>query len=125
MNRWFQGLARNASAIVGSAAAFLLACVMIAIWAVCGPLMGFSNTWQLIINTGTGIVTFLVVFLIQYAQNRDTQAIRLKLDELLRATEGARASLIDLDRLSDEELERLQQEFKTWRQKRDHRLETP
>jgi low affinity Fe/Cu permease len=77
--------------------------------------MNYSDTWQLLINTGTSIVTFLVVFLIKYAQNRDTRAMRPKLDELLRISEGARMSLFDLDRLSDQEITRLENEFKRWR----------
>jgi low affinity Fe/Cu permease len=118
MDTWFQRIALFASAAVGSPAAFLLACLVVVIWAITGPLMNYSDTWQLLINTGTSIVTFLVVFLIQYAQNRDTRAMRLKLDELLRISEGARLSLFDLDRLSDQEITRLENEFKRWR--RDH-----
>jgi low affinity Fe/Cu permease len=80
-------------------------------WAITGPLFGFSDSWQLVINTGTTIVTFLMVFLIQNTQNRDAVAIHLKLDELLRAIESARTSLVDLEELSDEELKRLKQQF--------------
>jgi low affinity Fe/Cu permease len=112
---------------VGSPWAFVLACGVIVVWAVTGPLFHFSDTWQLVINTATTIVTFLIVFLIQNTQNRDTKAIHLKLDELLRGVSGARTSLVDLEHLSDEELEQLQKEFerlnyqarKTQNQKRD------
>lgn len=96
---------------VGSPWAFVLACFVIVVWAVTGPLFHFSDTWQLVINTATTIVTFLIVFLIQNTQNRDTKAIHLKLDELLRGVTGARNSLVDLEHLSDEELNHLQKEF--------------
>jgi low affinity Fe/Cu permease len=82
------------------------------VWAITGPIFNFSDTWQLIINTGTTIVTFLMVFLIQNTQNRDAKAIHLKLDELIKAVKGARTRLVDLEDLSDEELEKLQGEFK-------------
>jgi low affinity Fe/Cu permease len=117
MRQRFDRLARVASDAVGSTEAFLLACVLVVIWFIFGPFTRFSDTWQLTINTGTSVVTFLIVFLIQSAQNRDTRAIRLKLDELLRATDGARPVLIDLDRLSEEEISRLEQQFKDWRQR--------
>lgn len=120
MNNWFQRVALFASTAVGSPTAFLLAVASVLVWALLGPLMGFSDTWQLIINSTSSVVTYLVVFLIQYAQNRDTRAIRLKLDELLRTTEGARSSLIDLDRLSDRGIDRLEAEFKAWRQRQHH-----
>lgn len=81
------------------------------IWAVTGPFFHYSDTWQLVINTGTTIVTFLMVFLIQNAQNRDSKAIQLKLDELIRAQKGARNKMIDLERLDDKQLARLQDEF--------------
>ena len=121
MSKWFQRFALLSADVVGRPVAFLLACLTILVWGGRGPIMKFSDTWQLIINTGTSIVTFLVVFLIQHAQNRDTRAIRLKLDELLRATEGARPALIDLNRLSDEQIERLEQELHEWRQQTPRR----
>jgi len=96
---------------VGSAWAFGLALLTIIGWAVTGPVFHYSNTWQLVINTATTIVTFLMVFLIQNTQNRDTRAVHLKLDELLRAVQGARTSLVNLETLSDDELDRLQKEF--------------
>src|SRR5207302_11450050 len=91
--------------------AFMLAALVVLAWAVTGPLFGFSDTWQLVINTGTTIVTFLMVFLIQATQNRDAKAIHLKLDELIRGVEGARTRLVDLEDLTDAELERLRNEF--------------
>ena len=96
---------------VGSPWAFVLALVIVLGWLVTGPLFHYSDTWQLIINTATTIVTFLMVFLIQNTQNRDTKAIHLKLDELLRGVRGARNSLVSLEQLSDEELDELQHEF--------------
>jgi low affinity Fe/Cu permease len=95
----------------GSPTAFLLACISIIVWAALGPLFHFSDTWQLVINTATTIITFLMVFLIQNTQNRDTRALHLKLDELLRGVEGARTNLVNLENLSDEELDQLQHEF--------------
>jgi len=89
-----------------------VACTTIVTWAVTGPLFHFSDTWQLVINTGTTIVTFLMVFLIQNTQNRDALAIHLKLDEVIRALKGARNQLVDIEELSDEELEKLRREFR-------------
>jgi len=106
--RKFAGAIATAS---GSPWAFLLAFLVIVIWAVTGPLFNFSDTWQLVINTGTTIVTFLMVFLIQNTQNRDAVAIQLKLDELLRGVVGARTSLVDLENLDDKEILRLKKEF--------------
>lgn len=96
---------------MGNPWCFFLAIVVILVWAVTGPLFKFSDTWQLIINTGTTIVTFLMVFLIQNTQNRDAKAIHLKLDELIRAIHGARNKMIDLDSVSDEELAHLREQF--------------
>ena len=107
----FSDAARRASSVLGTPAAFALACATILIWGITGPLFGYSDTWQLVINTGTTIVTFLMVFLIQNTQNRDARAIHLKLDELIRSTNAARNKLIDLEECSDEELDRIKQEF--------------
>jgi low affinity Fe/Cu permease len=111
MQEFFRKFAHAASAAVGSSWAFFLAIGIVLAWAMTGPFFAFSDTWQLIINTGTTIVTFLMVFLIQNTQNRDAKAIHLKLDELIRAVHGARNQLVDLEELSDGELEQLQQEF--------------
>ncbi len=108
---WFTRFARWTSFHSGRPSAFLAAFLVIVIWALTGPLFGFSDTWQLVINTGTTIVTFLMVFLIQHTQNRDSAAIHVKLDELIRAKKGARNSLLDLDELSDEELEEIRASF--------------
>src|SRR5689334_6434023 len=90
----------------------MTAVTVIVVWAVTGPLFGFSDTWQLVINTVTTIITFLMVFLIQNTQNRDAKAIHLKLDELLRGVKGARTGMVDLEDMADEDLKRLQEEFK-------------
>ena len=111
MHDFFRRFAHRTSAAVGSPWAFIIAVAVIIVWAVTGPLFNFSDTWQLVINTGTTIVTFLMVFLIQNTQNRDAKAIQLKLDELIKAVEGARTGLVDLEDLSDAELNQLQKEF--------------
>ncbi|MBP0598129.1 low affinity iron permease family protein [Herbaspirillum sp. LeCh32-8] len=97
--------------VVGTSWTFVLALAVIVLWAVTGPLFDYSDTWQLLINTGTTIVTFLMVFLIQNAQNRDAEATQLKLDELIRAVKGARKSMLDVEDLSDDELTRLKEQF--------------
>ena len=110
-NDAFGKFAASASAWLGSKWAFAGAGIIIVLWAAVGPIFHFSDTWQLVINTGTTIVTFLMVFLIQNTQNRDSVAIQLKLDELIRGVEGARTSLVDLESLDDEDILRLKQEF--------------
>ena len=117
MNDLFRKFANKTSEIVGSPWAFILAAAIIIIWAISGPIFGFSDTWQLVINTGTTIITFLMVFLIQNTQNRDAKAIRLKLDELLRAVADARTGMVDLEDLTDEELKQLQEEFSRMRER--------
>ena len=116
----FRVFARNSSIILGSAWAFTMAVLVIIIWGATGPTFHFSDTWQLIINTGTTIVTFLMVFLIQNTQNRDAKAVHLKLDEIIRAIKGARNELVDLEELSDEELKRLEKQFQRIRRKAEH-----
>ena len=111
MKEFFRRFAAGASEAVGTPWMFMAAIAVILAWAVSGPLFGFSDTWQLVINTGTTIVTFLMVFLVQNAQNRDAKATHLKLDELLRASKGARTGLVNLEILSDEELSELQAQF--------------
>src|SRR3977135_2153648 len=113
----FLVFARQCSIILGSAWAFAAAILIILIWALTGPTFHFSDTWQLIINTGTTIVTFLMVFLIQNTQNRDAKAVHLKLDELIRALGPARNKLVDLEKLSDDELKKLEKEFERLRKK--------
>jgi low affinity Fe/Cu permease len=107
LNTWFSGIASAAAQIVGSAWVFFVALGVIIAWGVSGPLFHFSDTWQLVINTGTTIITFLMVFLIQNTQNRDAKAIHLKLNELVHAVSKAHDELIDVEKLSDEELKTL------------------
>jgi low affinity Fe/Cu permease len=107
----FRRFACRSAEALGSSWAFVAALLVVVAWAVSGPFFGFSDTWQLVINTGTTVVTFLMVFLIQNAQNRDARAFHLKLDELIHALREARNELIDVEDLTDEELTRLQAEF--------------
>ena len=107
----FRKLASLISQWAGSPWAFITAIVILLIWILTGPIFNYSDTWQLVINTGTTIVTFLMVFLIQSTQNRDAKAIHLKLDELIRAVHNARNGLIDVENVSEEELEEIQEEF--------------
>jgi len=111
MNEFFRKAARTASSVFGSAWSFIAAIVIVLVWALTGPLFHYSDTWQLVIKTGTTIVTFLMVFLIQNTQNRDSKALHLKLDELLYAMKEARTGLVDLEDLSDAELAKLSKEF--------------
>jgi low affinity Fe/Cu permease len=118
-NEGFRRCASAAATAVGSKWAFVLACVVVLAWAVTGPVFHYSDTWQLVINTGTTIVTFLMVFLIQNTQNRDAKAIHLKLDELLRGVEGARTAFVDLEELPDQDLKALAEEFRALRARQD------
>ena len=111
----FRRMALATSHAVGTSWAFALAMLVVIAWSATGPVFHYSNGWQLTINTGTTIVTFLMVFLIQYTQNRDAQVTQLKLDELIRAVARARNELVDMEDLSDEELRRLQREFEKLR----------
>ncbi|MFL5606122.1 MAG: low affinity iron permease family protein [Gemmatimonadaceae bacterium] len=115
MHSTFRKAADVASAAVGSPWAFAAATIIVLAWAATGPVFHFSDTWQLVINTGTTVVTFLMVFLIQNTQNREARVTQLKLDELIRAVSGARNSLVDMEHMSDEELAQLQAEFETLR----------
>jgi low affinity Fe/Cu permease len=112
MNEFFRKFSHKTSELVGTSWAFILAFLVIIVWAITGPMFKYSDTWQLVINTGTTIITFLMVFLIQNTQNRDAKAIHLKLDELIKATKGARNAVIDLDQLSDAQLKELETEYK-------------
>ena len=111
MREIFRKFALMTSAAVGSSWAFILAVLIIVLWAVTGPMFHYSDTWQLVINTGTTIVTFLMVFLIQNTQNREASAVQLKLDELIRASAAARNRLLTLEDLSEPELERMKESF--------------
>jgi low affinity Fe/Cu permease len=116
----FRIFARRSSIALGSAWAFVGAVFVILIWVLSGPMFRFSDTWQLVINTATTIVTFLMVFLIQNTQNRDAKAVHLKLDELIRALKDARNELVDLENLSDEELTKLEKQFKSMRERAEN-----
>jgi low affinity Fe/Cu permease len=109
----FDRFARHGARVAGHPAAFAVAVAVIVLWIVSGPLFGFSDTWQLVINTATTIVTFLMVFVIQNTQNRDGEAVQIKLDELIRAIDGAQNSLLDLEELSEGELEQIREEYLT------------
>lgn len=108
---WYSNFAKVASRFCGRPKVFATAVGIIVVWAITGPLFGFSDTWQLVINTGTTIITFLMVFLIQNTQNRDTEAMQVKLDELIRATHGAHNALLDLEELEEDELDACRQKY--------------
>ncbi|MFZ2544800.1 MAG: low affinity iron permease family protein [Candidatus Saccharimonadales bacterium] len=112
MKNTFRSIANKISIWTGSASTFLGAILIVVLWAFTGPIFGYSDTWQLVINTGTTIITFLMVFLIQNTQNRDGKAVQLKLDELIRATKGARTTYVGLEDLSDSDIAELEKEFK-------------
>ncbi|VVD87775.1 membrane protein [Pandoraea capi] len=109
--KWFSKFSSYLSTLTGRPVSFVLAVALVLIWAVTGPLFGYSDTWQLVINTSTTIVTFLMVFLIQNTQNRDTAAMHIKLDELIRAMEGAHNALLDLEELDEKELARFRKRY--------------
>ena len=121
----FRLFARRSSMVLGSAWVFSSAILIIVIWGLTGPAFHYSDTWQLIINTGTTIVTFLMVFLIQNTQNRDAKAAHLKLDEIIRAVKGARNELIDLEKLADEDLTSLEKQFERVRRKAERNENNP
>jgi low affinity Fe/Cu permease len=121
----FRVFARRSAVLLGSAWAFTGAVLVIGVWLITGPTFHFSDTWQLIINTATTIITFLMVFLIQNTQNRDAKAVHLKLDELIRAIKAARNELVDLEDLSDEELQKLEAQFRRLRKRAENDEASP
>lgn len=125
MNEVFRVIAHRISAAMGSSWAFILALIVVLVWALSGPFFDYSESWQLIINTGTTILTFLMVFLIQNTQNRDSKALHLKMDEMIYKTKSARNRLIDLEDLPDKDLEELEKEFdkiRSGQQKRRNKI---
>jgi low affinity Fe/Cu permease len=122
MREMFRKFAHESAQVVGSQWAFLFAVVTTVVWAMTGPHFRYSDTWQLVINTGTSVSTFLVVFLIQNTQNRDAKVVQLKLDELIRAVQPARTALVHMEELTDQELDALQNEFQTVRDRANSQL---
>ena len=122
---WFVHFAQWVSHVTGRPIAFLLAFASIVVWGLTGPLFGYSDTWQLVINTATTIITFLMVFVIQNTQNRDTAAMDIKIDELIRVTQKARNVLLDLEEVDDATLEKLQQDYGQLARKAKSRTSTP
>jgi low affinity Fe/Cu permease len=120
---WFLRFSKSTSHATGTPHAFILAVAVVIVWAVTGPLFGFSDTWQLVINTGTTIVTFLMVFLIQNTQNRDAEAVQLKLDELIRALGGADNALMDVEELKDDELAQIRERYARLAEQAGHELD--
>lgn len=112
MSDMFRKFSHQISIVLGKPWAFIVAILIVLLWALTGPLFGFSDTWQLVINTGTTVITFLMVFIIQNTQNRDAKTIHLKLDELIRASTKARNRIIDLEDVTDNEIKKLQDEFR-------------
>lgn len=123
MHEIFRRFSHQVSQVTGSAWAFMSAFFLIVGWLVTGPIFGYSDTWQLVINTFTTIITFLMVFLIQNTQNRDTKAVHIKLDELIRSAKGARNMMIEVERLTDEELEDMHAEFQKLHDKAQRELD--
>ena len=115
----FSDIARQISSVLGTPVAFAAACAVVILWAVSGPIFAYSDTWQLVINTGTTIVTFLMVFLVQNTQNRDDRALHLKMDELLRSVDAARNRLINLETCSEEEIDQIERQFKAFKQREE------
>ena len=119
---WFTRFAKGAARATGRPIAFAIAVFVILAWALTGPIFDFSNTWQLIVNTGTTIMTFLMVFLIQNTQNRDTEAMQVKLDELIRVTKGAHNALLDLEELDEDQLDRIRAQYEALAEKAREKL---
>jgi low affinity Fe/Cu permease len=122
---WFVRFAQWVSHVTGRPIVFFLAVAIILVWAITGPLFSFSDTWQLVINTGTTIITFLMVFVIQNTQNRDTAAMHIKIDELIRVTQKARNVLLDLEEVDDKTLDALRKDYEQLARKAKSRTKTP
>lgn len=122
MQELFQGISNKVSSWMGSAGAFVWSCLIVILWALSGPWFDYSDSWQLVINTGTTVATFLMVFLIQNTQNRDAKAIHIKLDELVKANSGARNMMVGAEELSEKELDQLLEEFRTIHEKYEREI---
>jgi len=122
MHEFFSKIASKVSEAIGSPWAFIVALAVIVVWLISGPILGFSDTWQLIINTSTTIITFLTVFLIQHTQNKNDRATQLKLDEIIHSIKDARNDFIELEDLSDKQLLRLREEYKKYKTEKGHKL---
>jgi low affinity Fe/Cu permease len=120
MNEWFRRFSVGAANALGSSWMFIVNVLLICVWFFAGPFFQYSDSWQLIVNTGTTVLTYLAVFLIQNTQNRDAKAIHLKLDELIKGVDGARTHLVNLENLTDEELDQLQTEFTRLRKRKQN-----
>ena len=120
---WYAHFTKNFAKLTGKSLTFILAIIMIIVWLISGPYFDFSNTWQLVINTTTTIITFIMVFVIQNTQNRDTEAMQVKLDELIRATQGAHNALLDLEELEEDEIDMFREEYETLARKAREELE--
>ena len=120
MSEWFQKFSSKVSERSGHYSVFIVACLLIMIWAITGPIFNYSTNWQLVVNTGTTIITFLMVFLVQNTQNRDARAIHLKLDELLSVTKEARDEVIDIENAPEEEVKKLTEEMKRLRKSNEN-----
>lgn len=118
--RWYDKFSKAAAKRAGRSIAFTFACGVVLLWLATGPLFSFEDTWQLVINTATTIVTFLMVFLIQHTQNKDTEAIQIKLDELIRATQGAHNTLLDLEEMTEQQLDALREQYEALARKAHH-----
>jgi low affinity Fe/Cu permease len=120
--KWsFGEIAKWTSEFAGSSFAFVAACAIVLVWVITGPVFGFSDTWQLVINTGTTIITFLMVFLVQRTQNHDARALHLKLDELLRSVDAARNRLINLEHCTDDEVEQIERQFRAFKAREERK----
>src|SRR5437870_33456 len=123
MQQTFTKFGKWTARTIGHPVSFIIALLVVIVWALTGPIFNFSDTWQLVINTGTTIITFLMVFLIQSTQNRDSTAVQLKLDELLRAVKGAHVAFVNLEEMSDDELEQIKLQYENLAKRARERLE--
>lgn len=122
-NSWYDTISRTAARFAGRSGTFAIACAVVGLWLITGPLFSYSDTWQLAINTATTIITFLMVFLIQHTQNRDAEAVQIKLDELIRATQGAHNALLDLEERTENQLDAFKARYASLARQAQQRLD--